>query len=499
MVPFDLLSCDGLTVITKEDERFDVAVTSRAFISNLPSSDKFPDAVLVATNTHAVQVAVNFCRKYNYRVSPRTGGHNWFSIWLQGNGSIILDVGDINQVEFHADTETIVAGPGATNINDQIPKEFFFPSGHCPMVPLGGYILGNGYGIGFTKYGMAASLVTGMEVVLASGEIRYIKGTDNNNNNNNNKDDDDDEVDTTIMDLMRGSYHRFPAVITKYVLRACKAPKCVLPQSFIFDLKDWKLPIKYGRDIMHRNDLSEDSSSSKNDDDDVVIETTVVFCHCPSDLSKETGMKKMVILSLMAWSDKDEVVTRQVLNNLSERINIAGTAIPSKSDLPIVAHEVAKKCFGSICPTKSRYLCDAYVGDDSVLDMSDEAIYELLEPLALTWTSDDNGLPGPYSHSLLVLLNRNMKQVNGCELISGFVPAFEVMSYSIYNDESHDEINWKKLQRSMETVAESSITWTVPAEGNIRGGGKACYDRETSERITNMIELIDPEGLFLKK
>jgi FAD/FMN-containing dehydrogenase len=130
MVPFDLLSCDGLTVITKEDERFDVAVTSRAFISNLPSSDKFPDAVLVATNTHAVQVAVNFCRKYNYRVSPRTGGHNWFNIWLQGNVSIILDVGDINQVEFHTDTETIIAGPGATNISDQIPKDFFFPSGH---------------------------------------------------------------------------------------------------------------------------------------------------------------------------------------------------------------------------------------------------------------------------------------------------------------------------------------------------------------------------------
>jgi FAD/FMN-containing dehydrogenase len=108
------------------------------------------------------------------------------------------------------------------------------------MVPLGGYILGNGYGIGFTKYGMAASLVTGMEVVLASGEIRYMK------ENTDNKDNDGTYVvATAIMDLMRGSYHRFPGVITKYELRACKAPKCVIPQHFIFDLKDWKFPIKY--------------------------------------------------------------------------------------------------------------------------------------------------------------------------------------------------------------------------------------------------------------
>jgi hypothetical protein len=250
---------------------------------------------------------------------------------------------------------------------------------------------------------------------------------------------------------------------------------------------------------MHRNDLSDDSSSSRNDDDDVVTETTVVFCCCPSDLSEDTGMKKMVVLSLMAWSDKDEVVTREVLKNLTERINITGTAVPSKPDLPIAARDFAKKCFESSYPIKRRYLCDAYVGDDSVLNMSDEAKCKLLEPLALTWMSDDNGLLGPYSHSLLVLLNKNMKQVNGCELISGFVPAFEVMSYSIYKDETDDGINWKKLQHSMDIVAESTITWTVPAEGNIRGGGKACYDKETSERISKMIELLDPDGLFLIK
>ena len=145
----------GLTVITKGDgERFAEAVTSRSFISNLPAATHdgdddhansvcvYPDAVLIAKNVRAVQAAVDFCRENNLRVSPRTGGHNWSSIWLQGRGTVLLDVGDIDHVRFDPDSETISAGPGATDVNDKIPPEYFFPTGHCPMVPLGGFILG---------------------------------------------------------------------------------------------------------------------------------------------------------------------------------------------------------------------------------------------------------------------------------------------------------------------------------------------------------------------
>ncbi|KAL3913218.1 MAG: hypothetical protein SGILL_006579, partial [Bacillariaceae sp.] len=181
-VPFeDLSSCDGLTVIVAaaRDPQFLEALRSRTFIQNFPTDQAlYPDAVMVATTTEAVQAAVKFCGKHKLRVSPRTGGHNWYSIFLQGKGTVVLDVGDLNGAEFDSETETIIAECGAKSVNTKIPQEYFFPSGHCPTVPVGGFILGGGYGIGFPKYGMACSLVKGMEVVLPSGEIRWIKESD---------------------------------------------------------------------------------------------------------------------------------------------------------------------------------------------------------------------------------------------------------------------------------------------------------------------------------
>merc|ERR1712039_157122 len=137
------------------------------------------------------------------------------------------------------------------------------------------------------------------------------------------------------------------------------------------------------------------------------------------------------------------------------------------------------------------------------MDLSDEDIFQLLEPLAAAWMSpdenNDGGTQGPYSHSLVVLFNTNMNQVNnGCKLVTGFVPGMEVVSYSVYDDKGQDQTNWKKLQRSMKRISESHVMWTVPAEGDIRKG-KACFGKESAEKIARCEKLLDPNGLFRKK
>lgn len=469
-VPFEELSCEGLTVITPGEDCFVEAVTSKAFIRNLPGKEHFPDAVLVCTTTAAVQASVKFCKDHNLRVSPRTGGHNWFAIWLQGEGSVIVDVGGLDGVEFDAETETIVAGPGVTSVNTKLPKGYFFPSGHCPTVPLGGFILGGGYGVGFQKYGMASALVKGMEVVLASGEVRHVK------------DSDDDPESKALMDMVRGSFHRFPGVITKYELRACKAAQCVIPQHFLFDLKDWKLAVQYGRDIMHRGE----------DKDFSDIETTVVFCHCPPDLAKATGTSKIVMLALMMWSDEDEVTTRATLERYTK--HISGTILPSEPGTALDAHAV-DQTYGPMYP-EARYLTQAFHGDESGFDMSDEAMCELLQPLATAWMSDD-GVPGPPSHTLLVLMNKNLREVNGCDLAMGFVPSFELLFYAIFQEEELEESIRAKLRKAMRGVSKSRASWTALPEGNIRSG-KESFSKGGQEALAKNLEQLDPVGVFMK-
>jgi len=414
------------------------------------------------------------------RVSPRTGGHNWQTVWLQGNGTVILDCADINHVRFDEDSKTVSAGPGATNVNGRIPPKYFFPTGHCPMVPLGGFILGNGYGCGFPKYGFGCASVVGMEVVLASGEIRRVNDTD--------------EEGTLLMNMMRGSFHHFPAVITEYVLKAHTAPKCVLPQALVFEVKDWRTAIKAGRDIMHRG--------ASDNDKGISMETSIVFTHYPTSLigGEDGGMKKVVLLSLMAWSDKEEDETKEFVKNLIK--DITGTIVPSKPGAPIPHALVAKQCFEMLYPANVRYLTEAYIGGASSLAVAtDEEIYYMVEPVADAWMSPDGDteIEGLASHSLVVLFNTNMDQVNGgCKLISGFVPGMEVMHYSIYEDPKDDEKNLSKLKESMKRIADSDFMWTVPAEGNIRTG-KPCFGTSSYEQIAKSSQHFDPEGLFLKK
>ena len=135
------------------------AVRARAFTANClddhdpaaaaaAASDavELPLAVLVADSVAAVQAAVQFCsarRNQNQplHLSVRSGGHSWQSIWLGTSSSpqprgaaatVLLDVGGMNRVEpYDAATQTVAVGPGATDINRQIPDHVFLPMGHC--------------------------------------------------------------------------------------------------------------------------------------------------------------------------------------------------------------------------------------------------------------------------------------------------------------------------------------------------------------------------------
>lgn len=470
-----LSATPGLTVFTSEEsgeDLFEKAVASKSYIGNL-QRNLFPDAVIVAETVEAVQAAVKLCRVKNIRICPRSGGHNWKAIWLQGKGSIILDLGKLNQVSFESETHRITAGPGAIDINSKIPKEWFWPCGHCPGVPLGGFILGGGFGVGFTKYGMSSNLVKEVEIVLtASGDVRTCKLVD--------ADDDSDPVSKAVMQLIRGSYHHFPVIITKFVLQAVPSPACVLAPMFMFKISDWKKVLMMHRDIQHRGD-----------DDVCDIESNMVMSYAPPPVAEATGEAKLASLAFLVFGDS-EGEARALLDKYTK--HITGTLVPPGPFDPVPVKAVPE-LFAPFYQEKARYMSEGFVGDEQIHDMSDEEVCDMVEPLANMWLSDS--APPPTSHSIMPMMHKksfakvnNSQQHGSSALATGFIPSVVVLAYAIYNDDAMDSTYSKQLHDAMRGFRETAHMWTELAEGNIRDEKKQGFNEKAWAELEKNVALL---------
>jgi hypothetical protein len=468
---FQTLTAPDLTVFTSESEGFEDAVASKAFIGNL-DRNLFPDAVLVACSVAAVQVAVRFCAQHKLRICPRSGGHNWHAIWLQGKGSIVLDLGKLNEVSFNAENKSISAGPGASNINQKIPEEWFWPGGHCPGVPLAGFILGGGFGVGFPKYGMSSTLVTQVEVVLACGDVKMCKVGH----------DESDPISAAVMQLVCGSYHQFPAIITKFVFQAVPTPACVLAPMFMFKLSEWKRAVQIIRDMQHRGD-----------EDVTNIEANLIMGYSPPPVAEATGETKMAALGLFVFGDTQDEA-RALVDKYTK--TITGTLVPPGPYDPIPAKAIPDM-FAAFYPEKARYLSEGFVGDERIHDMDDDAVCAMVQPLANMWLSDS--APPPTSHSIMPMLHKSFHKVNQRGLATGFTPSLAVLAYAIYQDNAMDDTYAKMLQDGMKGFHEAAGMWTELAEGNIRADRKQGFNEKATAELEKNVALLDPNGLFSNK
>ena len=508
--PFaSLLGTDGLEVLTKTDDGYIPAITSKSFVTNLDSS-LYPDAVLTVHSISAIQVALRFCQEYSIKVCVRTGGHSWHAIWLQGPGTIILDVGSINHVE--TSSKLVTVGCGVKNLNDQLPDQVFFPSGHCPDVPIGGYILGCGYGLGWTRYGLACTLVQQVTVVLASGETKTIQiapvpsseEKNNNEDKNNNKEDEDDAViQAAIRHLLRGSYHHFPAVITSFTLRTFATPHTVLAPLCAFQFKDWKLAIQLARDISHR---------AGDQPQLATIEPALVVAHCPPPIAQATGVQRMIGVHCVVYSDDDYDTTLAFVNQVlgigrkdevdeedgsssSRRRILDAMIVPPGPMNAWDAKRISAEFFAPAHPPNRRYYTDAYQMDEHGFDMKDEEMQTMMEPLIRAWESKTEFVPAPPSSSVVTLAHPSGRENN--TLATGFSPSFCALSWPSYTDPNQDEAVRDFIQRSMQGFAQNPHCYTELPEGNVRSG-KSGFTKSAKMELQEKLKLLDPHGIFAK-
>lgn len=180
-----------------------------------------PRVIVKAASTADVQAAVRYAAANGYRVSARSGGHNWSGIAMQEG--VAIDLGALGSVRIDPEARSAEVGPAAKNLALAVALEaegLAFPVGHCGDVAMGGYLLGGGFGWNEGTWGAACHLIDRAEVVLADGRAVIASETEF----------------PDIFWALRGAGPLFFGIVTRFWLRVMPAPAVMAVATWTYPL-----------------------------------------------------------------------------------------------------------------------------------------------------------------------------------------------------------------------------------------------------------------------
>jgi FAD/FMN-containing dehydrogenase len=205
------------------DPGYEQARVGRIFNARRP--DRFPAAVLLAASDADVVRGVRLAASRGWPVSVRSGGHSW-AAWSLRDDALLIDLGALRDLAYDPATGVCSARPTLRGGLDLAPflaeRGRAFPGGHCASVGLGGYLLQGGQGWDGRARGWACQSVTGLDVVLADGELVHADALEN----------------PDLLWAARGAGPGFPGVVTRFYLQTYAAPRVMWHDTWTFSLDD---------------------------------------------------------------------------------------------------------------------------------------------------------------------------------------------------------------------------------------------------------------------
>lgn len=138
-----------------------------------------PFLVAVPSNTEDVQEIVKYCRYHGVPLTTKSGGHSAAGYCLNSDG-VVMDMGEMNSVDFTADGQNLRVGAGTRWIKvydflrDRQSRKTVIGGG-CAGVGVAGFTLGGGYSFISRSYGLGCDNVPGMEFVSTEGNVFELK------------------------------------------------------------------------------------------------------------------------------------------------------------------------------------------------------------------------------------------------------------------------------------------------------------------------------------
>ncbi|HEY2601590.1 MAG TPA: FAD-binding oxidoreductase [Thermoleophilaceae bacterium] len=190
---------------------------------NARKPQRFPEVIVQAVSEDDVVAAVRLARERGLRVKARSGGHSWSASSVR-EGALLIDLSRLTGISFDPDTGIAAVQPGGRGreLNSTLAEHgLFFPTGHCPTVGVGGYLLQGGWGWNSRALGPACVSVVGVDVVTAQGELIHADETQNND----------------FLWAARGAGPGYFGVITRFHLRAHPRAKSMLASYYVYPLE----------------------------------------------------------------------------------------------------------------------------------------------------------------------------------------------------------------------------------------------------------------------
>jgi FAD/FMN-containing dehydrogenase len=211
----------GADLLEREDEGYEPA--RQAAVWNGYKPERYPEAIVLARTPEDVIEAVRYARERGLKVKARSGGHSWTASGLR-DGALLVDLHGLTEIGFDPATQIATVGPGVKGreLNGMLAEHgLFFPSGHCPTVGLGGFLLQGGWGWLSRVIGPACVSVVGVDVVTAEGELIHA----------------DEQENADWLWAARGSGAGYFGIVTRFHLRCHPRPAAIWETHHVYPME----------------------------------------------------------------------------------------------------------------------------------------------------------------------------------------------------------------------------------------------------------------------
>lgn len=206
----------------------------RAASWNELKPDRYPDVIVKVGSEEEVAAAVRLAAEHGLKVKARSGGHSWTGSGIRDG--MLIDLSALTDIEFDPGRGIARVGPAATGaeLNAALAEhDLFFPSGHCPTVGLGGFLLAGGWGWNSRAIGPACLSIAAIDVVTAEGETIHA----------------DEEVNSEWLWAARGAGPGFFGVITAFELRCHPRPAALYARTDVYAVEDAEEVLRWAMEL----------------------------------------------------------------------------------------------------------------------------------------------------------------------------------------------------------------------------------------------------------
>lgn len=412
-----------------------------------------PELIVQAESVEDVVATVKHARETKRRLTTRAGGHSFCGCFMRDDG-MLVDVSRLSTIQIDAAKGEAIVGPGVIGrrLQEELGKQnLAFPTAHCGMVPISGFLLGGGLGWNGNAWGgMSTYNILEVQIVMPDGQVKMASESEN----------------PDIFWAVRGGGPGLFGVVTQFRLKCHPKPQAMRSHTLIFPFTESAKVAKAMEEV--------GPQLPKN------VELIGVITAAPPGMEhacSAPGCDQVFILQAVAFVD-------------SEADALAGMK-------PLADHPVAKLAIATV-PNAPESFENLYYGNEVPFPQRrycvDNMYADSLEkPIEVIMRHMPNS-PSRVTAPVLLYKGRPDLPDGAC----GTKGNFYVSCYAQWDDPAIDKAqkDWLiAMYEELQPLGTGSYINELNQEGRIHRI-EGCYTPEGWKKLADLRRQHDPDGVF---